>query len=204
MIKKVSKNIVYKIKQDNDFFESKNMKNSLRYNEELLNQIRFLPTSKINKNRIDKEYIKLLIKCGFYYFDYLPEEIKKDKEIIEYAIDVKSVFIFTYMDKEIKKDRNYLEKCLEINNFIAVNNLSEEIINDEKYIIYLIKKNKNYAIFPALPKKIRYENYNIQRAAIEQNISNVILIETPETIGKKIHTNSKISIIKKNLQKMGA
>lgn len=56
--------------------------------------------------------------------------------------------------------------------------------------------NRNFCIFPALPKEIRHNNFRLQKVALEQNLSNAIRIEIPQTIGKKLHGNTKISIIK--------
>lgn len=203
MIKKINTHLTNAIKQNYAFYEQGEIIEEIRRSEKLLEKIPFLPTSYIDKAYMkDLNFVKKLIKVGFYYFDYLPYEFANDIELLEYAISVKKVFIFQFMSENIRSDKNYIKKCLEINPFILINSITQKTLKDKQFLIELMQTNKKYSIYTALPKYMR-NDIDLMKVAIKQNLANVMLIDIPQ-IPKDLHGNAKLSKIKQYLKLIGA
>jgi hypothetical protein len=126
----------------------------------------------------NKEIVLDIIKQDGYYFKYVHEKLKKDKEIVYKALSNYNRGyndIFDYVDEELKKDKEFILELIEKGYITIYPSINEELkkdrdytlarrckeVNNEQKAIVFISKSIDYPR-PLAEGAIRVDKYRCQ------------------------------------------
>lgn len=133
----------------------------------------------------NKEIVLEIVKQDGYYLKYVDEKLKKDKEIVYEAVknyNRGSDDIFDYVHEDLKKDRNLISKLINDGYESIYLYINEELKQDRVYTLKLLKLN-NY-LFKYLDDNYKQDEEMIREALKDldnleyiQNLTDNMILE---------------------------
>jgi hypothetical protein len=159
----------------------------------------------------NKEIVLKIMKHDGYYLKYVDKKLKKDKRIVYESVknyNRGSDDIFDYVDDELKRDREFILKLIKEGYESIYVYINEELKMDRDYTLKLLRSN-NY-LFKYLDEEYKGDEEMIKEGLKDldnieyiENITNDMIIEmfknNKEEILKKLN-DIELKIIKKRLE----
>ena len=148
----------------------------------------------------DKDWVMWAIKKDVHNFKYADPTLKRDEEIIFYALK-KSPFVYTYLEEDFKQEyfiKKILKKKILILDLLRIDN--SPLLNDKKFILYAIEHGHAYGAYACASEELKKDSLIIANA-LEAD-PRVLLLLDPEKRNDKKNALKLVSSKGLRLEKM--
>ena len=166
--------VSYKIKNDPDIILNIMTNNDKIYNFKLNHQfpcIRYILNNVSNNLLHNKDFIKSIIEKCQEAFEYIPEDLKNDKDFIIELLDKGYTRILDYISEDLKNDKDFIITIIEKYDDFILFKTSPEIKNDFNVVKCSINK---YGMSLEFASDNLKDNEIIVTMAIEKHIHAII------------------------------